>query len=935
MSKQDKAEFKEVLRDELDLLQQLRPGGISNTADSVYERAREANLAGLAFSGGGIRSATFNLGVIQALSRYGLLSKFDYLSTVSGGGYIGGWLSALLHRNAAENGTVDQRAVENFQSHLRPHPDKSGLEPTVGFAPVEHIAVRYLRSYSNYISPRRGMSGDMLAAVAMFLRNFTLIQLALVSLVASILLLAHVVAAGSVVFTYDAPWYFLWLQRIGDFVGLGWPFVGVGLALIVAASSAGWLVAERGSHPTKPASASRAVNWGVILPCVLAAWWFCAAMVTRSDELVDGQFGVAAQVSLWMMAGIGGYGIAWGLGYVAAQSKRRHAKIKAGDGSDGGSLHVWGPLVVAAAFSGALLGLSMFAAVYYVKEISSVMPIELWHAVAFGPPLFLLGLSFVVTVHILAARHAFAEHEREWFSRLGGFVLLYSVVWALLFTLVLFAAPLVQWLAGGGLVALVTWAVGSGLGAWIGRGPSTGSATGGFQWKEIVARIAPWLFLAGLAVIVAHATHITLLNVLTEEGYVRSPDTDFGIAAKNTLERLGKLPPEKTFYAFLGTGLLFLVIAWRFDINLFSLHSLYCNRLTRAYLGASRAGNRKPNPFTGFDTADDLPFAQLKCQRPIPIINTAINMTGGDDLAWQTRRAASFAFTPLWAGFETRSSQGVTIGAYRPSDRYAGGRPLGTLLAVSGAAASPNMGYHTSAAVAALMTAFNLRLGRWCGNPDGKSGRQNIWKAISPMFAAKPLFAELTGSATAQADWINLTDGGHFDNLGVYELIRRRCRLIVVADVGCDPKYKFEDLANLLRKCWTDLGVNIRFEDFEPMHPRQHSRYCLAHGAVGRIEYRDGGPDGAIIYLKSSLTGDEWPDIRQYADAHEDFPHETTADQFFDENQFESYRHLGYKVVAKVAITLKELLDREPKDVPIADIAARLAPPKPRQAGTA
>jgi hypothetical protein len=304
-------------------------------------------------------------------------------------------------------------------------------------------------------------------------------------------------------------------------------------------------------------------------------------------------------------------------------------------------------------------------------------------------------------------------------------------------------------------------------------------------------------------------------------------------------------------------------------------------------------------------------------------------MTGGDDLAWQTRRAASFAFTPEWAGFETRSTQGFKIGRYRPTDRYAGGRNLGTLIAISGAAASPNMGFHTSPSVAALLTAFNLRLGRWCGNP-----MRETWHKISPQFAATPIFAELTGSATAQANWINLTDGGHFENLGVYELVRRRCRLIVVTDVGCDPKYQYDDLANLLRLCWTDLGVNIRFENFNPMHPAKDSRYIDAHAMIGRIQYSkshsDAAPEGVIIYIKSSMTGNEWPDIRQYADAHKDFPHQTTADQFFDENQFEAYRHLGYKAIATMIEDLNKYIKSELeietdfKNVPVADLVDRL-----------
>ena len=262
-----------------------------------------------------------------------------------------------------------------------------------------------------------------------------------------------------------------------------------------------------------------------------------------------------------------------------------------------------------------------------------------------------------------------------------------------------------------------------------------------------------------------------------------------------------------------------------------------------------------------------------------------------------------------------------------PPGEYAGRRNLGTLMAVSGAAASPNMGYHTRPGVAALMTAFNLRLGRWCGNPTRDS-----WKRESPWLATRPIFAELTGSATAQAAWINLTDGGHFDNLGVYELIRRRCRLIVVTDAGCDPDYHFEDLSNTIIKCWTDFGVNIRFEHFEPMYHAKGCRYGSVHGAVGRIEYDSSANTklfGAIIYLKSSMTGDEWPDIRQYADTHEKFPHESTADQFFDENQFEAYRHLGYKVAAKMHGRLQTILGKEPKNVSIEEMVTKLVPMDP------
>ena len=295
-------------------------------------------------------------------------------------------------------------------------------------------------------------------------------------------------------------------------------------------------------------------------------------------------------------------------------------------------------------------------------------------------------------------------------------------------------------------------------------------------------------------------------------------------------------------------------------------------------------------------------------------------MTGGDDLAWQTRRAGSFALTPEWAGFETASSQGYPLGGYQPTQEYAGGQTLGTWVAVSGAAASPNMGYHTSPTVAALLTAFNLRLGRWCGNP-----MRDTWKKIKPDFAATPIFAELTGSATAQADWINLTDGGHFENLGVYELLRRRCRFIVVVDAGCDPKYEYADLANLIRLAWTDLGVNLRFEAFDDMYLKNNSRFLKRHYRFGRIQYSSKGPEGVMLYVKSTLTGDEWPDIRQYGDIHRAFPHETTADQFFDENQFEAYRHLGYKSVTKTLYDLEANTGVKLKDMPMEKLVNELS----------
>jgi hypothetical protein len=80
------------------------------SADKTNEAAADMELLGLALSGGGIRSATINLGILQGLARRGLLPRFDYLSTVSGGGYIGScidsWIIRCLELFEYENGVT-------------------------------------------------------------------------------------------------------------------------------------------------------------------------------------------------------------------------------------------------------------------------------------------------------------------------------------------------------------------------------------------------------------------------------------------------------------------------------------------------------------------------------------------------------------------------------------------------------------------------------------------------------------------------------------------------------------------------------------------------------------------------------------------------------------------------------------------------------------
>ncbi len=262
------------------------------------------------------------------------------------------------------------------------------------------------------------------------------------------------------------------------------------------------------------------------------------------------------------------------------------------------------------------------------------------------------------------------------------------------------------------------------------------------------------------------------------------------------------------------------------NINRFSLHALYRNRLTRCYLGASNQ-KRRPDEFSGFDFSDNLCVHKLWPPKSggvvnslslFHVVNIALNVVSTKRLAWQERKAESFTVSPRHCG--------AAYLGFRESENYGGktkdknnsGLSLGTAMAISGAAVSPNMGYHSSPSIALLLTLFNVRLGWWLGNP-GKAGK-DTYTAEGPKWAVEPLFAEAFGLTNDDSPYVYLSDGGHFENLGLYEMVRRRCRLIVVVDAGCDPDFAFEDLGNAVRKIYIDLGIRITFSDLGSLADR-------------------------------------------------------------------------------------------------------------------
>lgn len=366
------------------------------------------------------------------------------------------------------------------------------------------------------------------------------------------------------------------------------------------------------------------------------------------------------------------------------------------------------------------------------------------------------------------------------------------------------------------------------------------------------------------------------------------------------------------------------------------MNLFYRNRLVRAYLGASHA-TRKPNPFTGFDPHDELQLMEIRADKcysgPFPIYNSALNLVSGKDLAWQERKAESFVMTPLRCGFDTwleqidlqddslapDKSPEIYEYGFRPTENYGfkqDGLRLGTAVSISGAAASPNMGYHSSPSLAFLMTLFNIRLGFWAGNPRHKTS----WMNPGPQIGLLYILAELFGQTDDEANYVYLSDGGHFENLGLYELVKRRCKFIIVSDAGCDETFSFGDLGNAIRRCREDIGVEIDLETdhlipilatpneknpgvTEGGSKTEKDKSDKWHWAVGVIHYElvdPGAEPGTLVYIKTSITGDEPSDILSYHREHPDFPHQTTTDQWFTESQFESYRRLGQHVVEQL-----------------------------------
>jgi hypothetical protein len=356
----------------------------------------------------------------------------------------------------------------------------------------------------------------------------------------------------------------------------------------------------------------------------------------------------------------------------------------------------------------------------------------------------------------------------------------------------------------------------------------------------------------------------------------------------------GRPYPIATFY--MASFVILVLLSMLLSPNANSLHRLYRDRLSKAFLFQPQAS--PPPPGKDLPTLDGFKLSDLDpALAPCHLVNTALNIQGSKHVNRRGRNADFFMFSRNYIGSE--ATKYVATGAM---EKVVPELDLGTAIAISAAAASSNMGAQTIRPLTPTLALLNIRIGFWLRNPRYVKAR--AWTAKLWDFFTLYFFYELIANLNETDFSVYVTDGGHVENLGAYELLKRRCRVIIVVDAEADPEMTFGSLVTLQRFARIDLGVriNLPWQQIRDATKQVSAEFEAAgkaasktgpHCAIGEIEYPDGGR-GALLYIKSSLTGDENDYVLNYKLRHPLFPHESTGDQFFSEEQFEVYRALGF-----------------------------------------
>lgn len=798
---------------------------------------------GIALSGGGIRSATFNLGLLQALENKNVLKRADYLSTVSGGGYVGGFLSAWRQHHGEAGESFPLQTDPADASEPTPMPPTIGpnapIKPpaTPRFVPDmrEPRPIRHLREFSRFLMPRMGIfqtetwsaivtilggllpsiaaafavlvcgTGVWLLAARTLSNSSPTLGAALIALITLLLMTWSEVRhsrAGEVV-TNEKDVFAHTATAAAAAVGFVWLFVG-----------------QKGGTPPWLMST---IQW---LRSVFGITPLPGAPTSGTDRLID-----------WLTANFNLWAKDW------PQTESKFASI-------GG------------AFAPALAWVGVAALLLFLRAFTSRFgrPRPNWSATT----------DRVVAVCLAAAL--------GW-TLLAG---LWAVARALLHTSDPRTSAGAVGLGAVGTGGLFVW-----VRDWLKK--PVEETNGSSLLKKVADLVRPKIpqILAALTVLLLIVIACLALQKAIGAGFLR--------------------------FTLGGAVIIVAATLLFFDPARVGMHDFYRARICRCFLGAARADDDDYFRGTTEQVEDEVELGDLLQQASAPdhphrtlhLVCCTANNLAGDVLGGLYRGGRSAVLSP----------HGIALGNYHGELNEL---RLSSALTASAAAFNSQMGRLSidfGPAVGFLMSALNLRLGLWVPHPLNPNRHPAFFRGLPFFFemfgwtncdvAASEIVAPGQQKTRLQRlsdkgrelkhrlHDLHLSDGGHFENLGLYELVRRHCRYIIVSDCGADPEVAFDDLAIALRTIREDFGVEIDL-DVSPLRRDANGR-ARQHAVIGTIHY-DGltGLDkGTLLYFKPGLTGDEPPDVLQYQSRNPAFPHESTGDQFYDEPQWESYRRLG------------------------------------------
>ncbi|GAA4355655.1 hypothetical protein GCM10023165_48030 [Variovorax defluvii] len=772
---------------------------------------------GLALSGGGIRSATFCLGLMKSLAAHRQLLKFDLVSTVSGGGYIG----ATLGRLCTNAGSADEvREIER------------------AFADVDRARFGWwLRSNGRYLIP--GGLRDTLFATALCLRNLlgTHIEIAIAAS-----LIGMVLAAINLLL-WDAVFRAVDLNSVP-------PDAVTGVTDLASVHSLRLLVQWATQWPTL---------WFTLVGPFLASIVLACAYWSVRDRKSTGS--MLMQVGMWCA-------LAAGACWIGPRLVRDYS----------------GQLWLTPAFVGFAL-CWVVALLWVLWRRRKRSPAELRNELTDALASVLNTVLMIVMLGLLDRAGWWIAAEAQEVRATYGAILL---------------------VVAAGLRGVLPMLLSQKIEA-PGIGKSVLLSLASLLGLLLAFCLAAWW--------VGVVYSATLLPVFTPAGL----DFSRGWVWLGTIFVI-------VFSYALVTGRNFAFL------NVSSLHMFYKARIVRGYLGAANArrlgasptdqvsGLEPPQvPVGEVDAHDDisqLRYAPHLHGGPVHLVNVCINQTHDTKQRLFNRDRRS---QPLIIGPMGLMQAGGAAWAQAHGE---GALTLGAWTAISGAAFAPGLGRMTKRGIAALSVFAGLRLGYWWNSAEAGIVQRGAAVHGSPLlmktrFMLLECFGVFPGSSSA--NWY-LSDGGHFENTGAYALLRQEAALIVMADCGADPDYRFCDLEILIRRARIDLNAEITFMKPRPGADWPHlgafgslndlaspnSQACLA---LAQVRYTSGAT-GQIVLVKPNVSAALPVDLVNFKAANPLFPQQPTTDQFFDEAQWESYFRLGAEIGARLEAEMLEEVAR-------------------------